>query len=469
MRPGRRLVPFLRSPLRLLLLVLPLLALASACEREAPAAAHARPAPLPPSELNVVFVVLDAAAARYFGSYGNELPVTPAIDAFAKTATRFERAYAQAAWTLPSVGSIMTGRYPPMRSEDLRVVETETLARVLQREGLHTAAFSENPYVTREFGLATGFDEFHEYFPYEVLRRSADRFARRDSAHSVDEALAWLTQHQGERVFLYLHLLPPHAPYDAPPPFGGRFDPDYTGSLHGRPDTLARLNEEATPLDPRDLAHLRFEYQENLAYADHQAGRLLDGLAALGLLDRSLVIVAADHGEAFREHGVLLHNSTVYEEMIHVPLLLRVPSETRWPDRFDGVVELRAIFPTICEALDLSSCPAALAPSLFERMRTADERPGLARSWARGKQGTFAALILQQYKLIVQGHSTEPVALFDLASDPGETQDLRAAHPERVREGRIWLRDEALEFFVGEETPVAPDTRERLRALGYTE
>jgi arylsulfatase A-like enzyme len=432
--------------------------------------AACRPPPRP-QELSVVFVVLDAAGARYFGAYGNALPATPRIDDFAEDATVFERAYAQAAWTLPSVGSFMTGRYPPAPPDDRRVLESETLAQVLQREGLRTAAFSENPYVTRTFGFEKGFDEFREYFPHEAHVRAARRSVRPDSQRTVDEALAWTQEQRGGRVFLYVHFLMPHAPYDPPPPFGGRFDPDYAGSVHGVPETLTQINEGTLAIGPRDLEHLRLQYQENLAWADHQTGRLLDGLDALGVLERALVIVAADHGEAFREHGELLHNTTVYEEMIHVPLVLRLPSRDDAPARFGGVVELRSLFATICEALALASCPASLAPSLFERMRDggAGERTGLARSWAHGKKGTFAALVLARHKLIVQAHSFTPVALYDLASDPGETTDLSAAQPELVREARSWLRDPSLEVFVGEEAVVDAATRERLRALGYAE
>jgi arylsulfatase A-like enzyme len=425
--------------------------------------------PPAPGELSVVFVVLDAAGARYFGCYGNELPATPHIDAFAADATVFERAYAQAAWTLPSVGSFMTGQYPPMRSEDLRVVETQTLAHVLRTAGLRTAAFSENPYVTREFGLATGFDEFREYFPYELLRRSAQRFDRLDSTRTVDEALAWAREQRGERFFLYVHLLAPHAPYDPPPPFGGRFDRDYAGSVHGSPETLAAIDDGRLAIDARDLAHLRLQYQENLAYGDHQAGRLLDGLEDLGVLERALVIVAADHGEAFREHGAMQHNTTVYEEMVHVPLVVRLPMEPALPERFGGVVELRSIFPTVCQALGIAGCPPALAPSLLERIERASERPGLARSWARGRRGAFTALILERHKLIAAAHTYEPLAFYDLVRDPGETTDLRAAAPALVREARVWLRDPKLEFFVGGEATLDPATRERLEALGYAE
>lgn len=418
------------------------------------------PPPPQPHELSVVWIVLDAAGARHFGCYGNDRPTTPHIDAFARSATRFECAYAQAPWTLPSVGSFMTGRYPPMQRGDLRLTETETLAAVLQREGLRTAAFSENPYVTREFGLGTGFDEFREYFPYSVIRATKGDFERRDSERTVDEALAWVRERRDERFFLYVHLLPPHAPYDAPPPFGGRFDRDRRGAATGRPLTLAAVNDGRIAMGEDDLERVRLAYQENLSFGDHEVGRLLDGLRQLGRFERTLVVVAGDHGEAFREHGLLLHEATV---------LVRRPSPEPLPERFAGVVELRAIFPTICEALALRTCPADLAPSLLERIRDADARSGVARSWARGASGVLAALVLQRHKLIARGVTFEPLALYDLSSDPAETIDLRGAEPALVREVGIWLRDPNLEFFVGGEATVDPATRERLEALGYTE
>jgi arylsulfatase A-like enzyme len=423
----------------------------------------------PPEERSVVLLVLDAAGARYFGCYGNALPTTPHIDAFAEDATVFERAYAQAAFTLPSMGSVMTGRYPPVRSADLSVVEPQMLAQVLHEAGLRTAAFSENPFVTHGFGMATGFEEFTEYFPFELVLNSPLGFGRRDSERTVDHALAWVRKTKGERFFLYVHILAPHAPYDPLPPFGGRFDPDYRGAVHGVPKTLAAIDQNELAIDARDLEHLRLQYQENLAYADHQAGRLLDGLEALGVLDRTLVIIAGDHGEAFREHGAMEHNTTVYEEMIHVPLVVRMPSEAALPQRFGGVVELRSIFPTICEALGIASCPERLAPSLFEQVRRDGERPGLARSWARGRNRILAALVLQRHKLIARVDELEPLALYDLARDAGETTDLRLAQPELLGETLSRLRDPAVEFFVGREAAVDPVTRERLEALGYAQ
>ena len=320
-------------------------------------------------DLSVVLVVLDAAGARYVGALGNPLPTSPNIDALARDGgTLFERAYAQSAWTLPSAASFLTGRYPPRRGQDRTIVEGETLPTLLHEAGFQTAAFSENPHVTAHFGFARGFDVFREYFP-ESLFHEDPRFYRVESARTTTDAVAWLEANQQGRFFLYVHLLAPHSPYQPPAPFGGRFDPDYTGPVDGVTDTLLRINEGTLAVSERDLEHLRLRYQENLAYGDHQMGRLLDALRRTGRFDRTIVIVAADHGEAFREHGWMLHTTTLYEEMIHVPLVIRFPPRIgRLPARWKGVVELRDMVPTLCDALQLT-CSVGAERSLLRLMR----------------------------------------------------------------------------------------------------
>ena len=129
------------------------------------------PTPPSPGEINVVFIVMDATAARYLGCYGNQLETTPNIDRLARDATIFERAYSQASWTLPSVASYMTGRYPPARGKIGKAFLERPIASLLLEAGLETAGFSENPYVTRQFGINKGFQVFREYFPYSSLAR----------------------------------------------------------------------------------------------------------------------------------------------------------------------------------------------------------------------------------------------------------------------------------------------------------
>lgn len=421
------------------------------------------PADIATDDLSVVLVVLDAAGARHFGIYGNPRPATPEIDAFAAEATVFDRAYAQAPWTLPSVSSLMTGLYPTPTAAPL--AKTETLASRLREAGLETAAFSENPYVTTVFGLGRGFDLFREEAPARNLMRPAASRSATHSDRTVDEVLDWLGKRQGVRFFLYVHLLPPHAPYDAPEPFHGRFDPDYRGEIDATMHTLGLIDRGLRPATPRDVEHLKRRYQENLAFADHQVGRLLRALREDDLLERCIVIIAADHGEAFREHGRLLHTSTLYDEMIHVPLIIRFPTRFgELPARWSSVVELRQVAPTVLAALGLPGARAG--ESLLERLRAGESRSAGSGRSVTDAEGGASALVTDDEKLILSGDGK--AELYSLGEDPDERRNLAERRPERVSELRRLLENPpAPSYQVGGAPVLKAATRERLRALGY--
>jgi arylsulfatase A-like enzyme len=411
-----------------------------------------------------LLVVLDAAGARHFGPYGVGREVSPRLDALAGDGTVFERAYAQASWTLPSTASILTDRYPPRERQDRMRVDGETLASRLHAAGVATAAFSENPLVTADLGFTTGFETFHEYFPKQLLDARPRDYPRVSSQVTVDDAVAWLGANRARPFFLYVHLLSPHCPYPAPAPFGGRFDPDYGGDIQGIPDTLMRINEGILAITPRDLEHLRLQYEENAAYGDHQLGRLLDAVDALGLRRRTLVVVLGDHGEAFREHGVLLHSTTLYDEMIHVPLVVRFPASAgRVPARWPGVVEARHVYPTIARMMGLPGRRGLLGV-LRGRMRG----PQVARAWTGEGRTALGSLTTSRYKVILD-RRTRRLELYDLANDPGEMHDLSGAQRSLAVRLVRRLRRAERNRFARRESPLDPDMVRQLRALGYLE
>ena len=428
-----------------------------------------RPPPSPPSpgEINVVLIVLDATAARYLGCYGNKLETTPNIDRLAREATLFERAYSQAAWTLPSVASYMTGQYPPSRGKIGKAFLERPIASLLLEAGLETAGFSENPYVTRQFGIDSGFQVFREYFPYSSLAEKPLTFDRLDSSRTVADAVAWLDEHQQRRFFLYLHLLPPHSPYDPPPPFSGKFDIGYEGSLDGGTETLTKIDRGEIQVNGRDLEHLRALYQENLLYADHQVGKVFKHLRAQQLLDKTLLIVASDHGEAFGEHGRMLHNHTVYEEMIQVPLIIRFPPGLgRPPKRWSGVVELTDLLPTICDVLAIPRPGKIHGASLLRLASSGQVADRLARSWTSLMPRLFGGLIAGHHKLILDMNS-DRVELYDLRDDPGERKDMSADRPVLAAQLRGLLPATDADTVEVVETELGDATLEQLRSLGY--
>ena len=415
-------------------------------------------------------LILDAARASDFGAYGAARDTTPNLDAFARGATLFERAYSQSAWTLPSTASFLTGAYPPRRTTNHFQISTTTLASLLGSAGFATAGFSENPYVTGDFGFNQGFASFREYQPWESYRRAENAYTHPDTARSIDDVIDWIRKASANgRFFAYAHLLRPHCPYDPPAPFAGRFDPVYAGQIDGSVKTLRKIDKGSLAVTDRDLMHLRALYDENLAFGDQQAGRLLAALHALTLDERTIVIVAADHGEAFREHGRMLHTYTLFEEMIHVPLMVRFPSRFgELPRRWGGVVELRSLVPTLCDALGIEPPPGG-APSLLRVLREAGSGEEFAVSRTIDKSNRpLAAVVSRRYKLI-QGSRIGSTALYDLESDPGETRDIARAHRPLVLRMRAQLSgddpDAALRAGVGPR----PETRKSLRALGYVE
>jgi arylsulfatase A-like enzyme len=253
---------------RILILLTALLAACSGGDQKPPS-------PTAPLQ-HVVLITIDTLRPDYLGAYGTRQH-TPAIDTLAAEGVTFERAYATAPVTLTSHASLMTGRYPPghgARHNGIRVdLKVPTLAEAFARGGFATAAFVGAFPLDRRFGLIKGFQTYGDTMPRDARGRPGNE---RPGRMVVDEALAWVAQHRGERLFLWVHLFEPHAPYGNP----------------------------ADPSQASRSAEAR--YADDVLEADRQVGRLLEGLGFDR--SRSLIVLAADHGEAFGEHGEISHS-----------------------------------------------------------------------------------------------------------------------------------------------------------------
>ena len=249
------------------------------------------------------------------GEYGYAAARTPTLDALARAGARFDRAYAPAPITLTSHASLMTGRYPPghgARDNDMRIdARAPTLAEAFAHAGFSTAAFVAAFPLDRRFGLNKGFQAYGDAMPRDATGRLAND---RPGRLVVDEALAWIDKHRKERFFLWVHLFEPHAPY-------------------GDPADPARASRAVIS-----------RYDDDVAEADAQAGRLVDGLRELR--GQTLVVCAADHGEAFGEHGEISHSLFVYDVTLRVPLIVSGPHVARGSVMTDPV-SLVDVAPTI--------------------------------------------------------------------------------------------------------------------------
>jgi arylsulfatase A-like enzyme len=417
-----------------------------AAERR-PSAAAARGADPPP---NIILILVDTLRRDRLTPYGYRLDTSPEIARrLAAAGTVVEDAYSQAPWTLPSVVSMMTGRYPgELLGSDLSAYGIPAgVAPIAERLGLagyETAGFLANPTMHVGAGFERGFRTF--YAPpadVEWLRRHADDLNR--------HALPWIAayQHQDRPFFLYLHYIDPHDPYDNPEIVGNRsrFEDEYRGPVAGDWVNGVYTGKLVLPDPPRDLAHLSALYDGEVHYVDRAIGQLLGSLSPQ-VLARTLVVLTADHGEELFDHGGWKHGQALYDEQIHVPLIWRWDGHVPAGRRLAGTVRLLDLAPTLADAAGTPPDPGweglDLLPALTGKARLA-ERPAFAEGLSGGP--LRAAAVLGRLKLMVfnrqepfapanelQAHLWQQdlarmsrIELYDLARDPGERHNLAAS------------------------------------------
>lgn len=320
-------------------------------------------------EWDVLVIVLDALPAKRLGLYGApEAGLSPNLDRIGKLgllqptgAARptvvFDQAIASAAYTLASTASLFTGLWPPAHgvlglSSNVLDAQHTTFAEVLQARGFATAALSCNPNISSEGQFDQGFDTFRHYF-----RDNFDHHVVPEAF--VPDAGVWWRAHADQRRLLYAHLLPPHQPYTPPAPFDTRFGADRVPRAEGLTPYLTELNQarDLTASDPR-VRNILARYLAGVNYADAMTQALLDELAGpdgTGL-DHTVVVITSDHGEAFAEHGQILHGGGVFDEFVRVPLILLLPDSLDAPNirHVAHAVSTADLAPTLCELLDVA-------------------------------------------------------------------------------------------------------------------
>ena len=401
--------------------------------------------PLGPG-LNVLLVTLDTTRADRLGCYGYRGAKTARLDRLAAEGVRFENAFADAPITLPSHASLLTGLYPfehGVRNNGNFYLPDrfETLATVLRRRGYRTAAFVSSFILDRRYGLARGFESYDDRMEETAALGSSGEAERRGDRTAL-ACTRWLAGYAGRGAaapfFVWLHLYDPHEPYRPPPPFRDLFvDQPYDGEI---------------------------------AFTDLVVTSVLEKLAQLGLLDRSLVAVVADHGESLGEHGEETHSMFLYESTIRVPLILWRPGVLPVGRVVASPVRTLDLAPTI---LDILGEPPLAAPHARSLRGAIDgrspERPPavyaetyVPKFYMNG--AALRALREDRFKLI---DAPRP-ELYDLAHDPGETQNRFADEPGVAARLRAEL--ERLTAGAGAAMSVRrvdDEAVEKLKALGY--
>ncbi len=415
---------------------------------------------------DVVVLVIDTLRADRLGSHGYAAAHTPVLDALAARGTRFAQAYAPSSWTVPSVASLMTSRLPSQHlvtAFDSRLRDEElTIAERLRDAGFLAGGVTANWRLTKELGFAQG---FLWWVPVLVEPVTPGAYVRR-------EALAWLDRSSSAartRRLLYLQYMEPHTPFAPSPALLERFAPEVSAEEALRISTEA--NTRLGGVTPERAALLSKLYDAEVAAVDAEIGLLFEGLEARGRLAKALVIVTADHGEEFLEHGKFGHGYNLFNTTVHVPLIIAGPGVPAGRVITDPV-SLIDVAPTVLDLLGLDREPRFEGRSLVPLMQN-DGRPDADIVLQLPPTGTKLELRHHREGL-VRGTDKLLVDLkgglqsFDLSADPGEqaplasSQDvlhaaLQAATIELTRRQQP----------VAEKAVVDDATREQLRALGY--
>ena len=381
---------------------------------------------------NIVLYVVDTLRYDAVQCNGNDAIRTPAMDRLAQEGLRFARAYAAASWTRPSMASVLTGVYPNThgavgRTDPLRP-GLPLLASELRRLGYRTAAVYANPNIGRSFGFAEGFDDFVDLYPARYANDPSVPQQQVGTAdHVVNRAIAWLERRPATPFMLLVFTVDPHAPYEPPAPYNTLYDRDYSGTVDGSiKSTFGLLAAAKLGQQPaaRDVRHLRALYDGEVAFNDAQLARLLDALDRMQLARGTVFVVTSDHGEEFYEHGYGDHGHSLYEELIHVPLVVRWPDHIAPGRAYADAVQLIDLYPTLLHIAG-GRAPEGPGRDLLDLLlgRNAVGVPSMAYAEEHLDDHNLRAMILDQRKLIIDAARPEPLS-FDLRVDAGERHSL---------------------------------------------
>jgi len=418
----------------------------------------------------VILISIDTLRADRLGCYGYGRPTSPFLDRLCAEGVVFENAAAPASWTIPSHMSLFTGLYPRShglrRANDRLPSDVGTLADMLWAAGFATGAVFNAP-LFNERGFERGFETLTYIPPATDEKGSAAKINR--------IAASWLRRHREGRFFLFLHYYDVHSDYRARPRYQRMLVEPYTGDFHGTTHELAQVRRKTLALGEADVRHISDLYDAGIRQLDDSLARLFQGLERAGALGDTLVIVTADHGEEFLEHADVLHGRTLYQELVHVPLIFWGHGVPRGR-RVDAPASLVDVLPTVHSLLGMKTPPAVDGVDLsrhWSRRGWRSEERALffeADMWMTNRDGNYRRAIQRGLDKLHYDAHADRVELYDLGSDPGEHVDLAARDGERAAALRAELESYmASERAAERREDLSPEEAEQLRELGYLE
>ena len=420
---------------------------------------------------DILYLLIDTLRPDHLGAYGYERPTSPNLDRLAREGVLFERVSSVAPWTNPTIAALFSGRHPqavlaPARHRDAikqpLPEELDTLAEVLKRAGYRTAGLVDHPGINPNLRYSQGFDH------WEALYREAGvrSWGVTDSGFVLGRVERVLDEPGEGPLFLYLHLVYPHRPYTPPAPYDTLFGPGFTKEEKSQRERIVN------------------RYDGEIRYTDDFFGWLYALLEERGWLERGVILVTSDHGEGFWEHGLFEHGNSFYEEVLRVPLLLRLPGGFAAGTRIGTRVSNIDLYPTVLDLAGVPEPEGLDGRSLLRFVTPGGEPPpeeGVFSESPHSGNIHAASVVEGDYKYILRRPARDGAEarelLFRLADDPAERRDRHAAESEAQRldhlraqlqrhQARSRVRRAGLPT---ERREVDPETAERLRALGYVD
>ncbi len=428
---------------------------------------------------NIILIGIDTCRKDHMSCFGYELDTTPNLKAFAQNCVLFTNAISQSPWTLPSFASLFTSTYPSVHrargkaegDKFYPVIDSlDSGVEILSSSGFHTKAYINGPYLAPAFGLSKGFDD------YDYAHGSNEKIRRSDE--TVNRAIEWIKENSEEQFFLFLHFFDPHLNYDPPGRSLQRLLKlagfEYSGKLKSPFFQLKEIRNHKLLLSEEDWKFVQFLYDAEISAVDESCGELFRFLKDIGLYDKSIIVVLSDHGEEFMDHGGFEHGHTLYDELINIPLMIKMPSSLRAGEVIAHQIRLIDIMPTLLDIFDLDIPESYQGKSLLRLMkkgRTDEIWPAFSEETLWGDE--LKSVREGCYKFITN-ESLNAFELYDLCSDPGEKKDLAETEKEKAREMRRiiirWMRSNLLRVkkIKGERLiDLDEKTIENLKSLGY--
>jgi len=422
---------------------------------------------------NIILISIDALRADHLSCYGYHRNTSPNIDRIASQGVLFKNAFSQATWTLPSHTSIFLSQYvwrhnvKDPRTERLTDSCT-TLAEILKNENYATAAFTGGGALSSKYGFNQGFEIYENGIP-------GKRRHYRISFY-IDKLLSWLESVRNKKFFLFIHTYDVHEPYNPPLPYFDLYTNGYSEgkSLKTSGGIIANLKIDASKLTPEEIDYIIAVYDGGISYVDDQLGKIFEKLDQLGIDDNTIIIVTADHGEAFKEHGKLGHCGKPYIEEVHVPLIMKGPGIPK--NRiYENFVQHIDIVPTIFEILNIPQREKMQGRSILPLMNNCEieedfKTYSFGRKWYKPQKPFSMSLRTKEWTYIMNQRRLDE--LYNRINDPKEQNNIIEKRPLIAKK----LKKELEDFIaltskgkpqVAEKVDIDKELKERLKSLGY--